>query len=414
MQASTRSSGPVSRYPSPSRAQASTRRHNLPETHRHHRLHGGKRRRRRRERRHMTMRQGHSVRPESTSSGATGRPRHAPHWPPGPDQPDRPVATPPTGWNYLEGLHPSELVAPRKIPPGRGWRRLIYNATGGLVNLGQSPDELQEAHLEARIRTLLRGQYKIGVLGKGGVGKTTVAACVGSIFAELRQDDRVVAIDADTAFGKLGARVDPHAVGSYWDLAADEHLDTFADVRSRVGNNDAGLFLLAGERSTARRHVLDPAIYREATSRLDRHFTITIVDCGATLDSPVTQEVLRDLDALIVVSSPWVDGASAAGQILEWLNNRGLSDLLQRTVVVLDDSDGHADKRTRTILAQQFASHGLVVIEVPFDPHLRPGGVIDVTHEMSPKTRRRLYEIAAAIADHFASTTHAPREQRFR
>jgi hypothetical protein len=51
------------------------------------------------------------------------------------------------------------------------------------------------------------------------IGKTIVAACVGSIFAQLRQDDRVVAIDADTAFGKLGARVDPHATGSYWDLA---------------------------------------------------------------------------------------------------------------------------------------------------------------------------------------------------
>jgi hypothetical protein len=25
-----------------------------------------------------------------------------------------------------------------------------------------------------------------------------------------------VAIDADTAFGRLGARVDPHATGSYW------------------------------------------------------------------------------------------------------------------------------------------------------------------------------------------------------
>ena len=135
------------------------------------------------------------------------------------------------------------------------------------------------------------------------------------------------------------------------------------------------------EASTARRHVLDPAIYREATSRLD--FTITIVDCGSTLDSRVTQEVLRDLDALIVVSSPWVDGASAAGQILEWLANRGLTNLLQRTVVVLNESDGHADKRTRTVLTQQFANHGLVVIEVPFDPHLRPGGAIDVTHQMS-------------------------------
>jgi len=109
--------------------------------------------------------------------------------------------------------------------------------------------------------------------------------------------------------------------------------------------------------------------------------------------------MVRDLDALIVVSSPWVDGASAAGQTLEWLANHGMAELIHRTVVVLNDSDGHADRRTRTILAQHFADHGRVVIEVPFDPHLRPGGVIGVTNEMSPKTRRRFYEIAAAIAE---------------
>jgi hypothetical protein len=101
--------------------------------------------------------------------------------------------------------------------------------------------------------------------------------------------------------------------------------------------------------------------------------------------------MVRDLDALIVVSSPWVDGASAAGQTLEWLANHGMAELIHPTVVVLNDSDGH----------------GRVVIEVPFDPHLRPGGVIGVTNEMSPKTRRRFYEIAAAVAEHFSST--APR-----
>jgi MinD-like ATPase involved in chromosome partitioning or flagellar assembly len=105
-----------------------------------------------------------------------------------------------------------------------------------------------------------------------------------------------------------------------------------------------------------RRRVLDPAIYREAASRLDRHFSISIVDCGSTLDSPVTQEALRDIDALIVASSPWVDGASAAAQIMEWLANHGLTALLHRTVVVLNDSDGHADRRTRTMLAHQFAA----------------------------------------------------------
>jgi hypothetical protein len=44
--------------------------------------------------------------------------------------------------------------------------------------------------------------------------QTTVAACVGSIFAQVRHDDRVVAIDADTAFGRLGARVDLYTTGS--------------------------------------------------------------------------------------------------------------------------------------------------------------------------------------------------------
>jgi MinD-like ATPase involved in chromosome partitioning or flagellar assembly len=277
----------------------------------------------------------------------------------------------------------------------------VYRATFGLINPGQSPEERRQAELEAKIKGALRGHYKIGVMGKGGVGKTTVSASVGSVLAEFRQDDRVVAIDADTAFGKLGSRIDPKAMGSYWELAADQHLETFADVRDRVGNNAAGLFVLAGESTPARRRVLDPAIYREATSRLDRHFTISIIDCSSTMDAPVTQEVLRDLDALIVVSSPWVDGAAAAGQTMDWLANRGLTGLLQRTVVVLNDSDGHADKRTRSILAQQFTGHGQTVVEVPFDGRLRPGGVIDSTSGMSPQTRLRFVEIAAALAEHF-------------
>ncbi|BBZ31083.1 hypothetical protein MMAD_53780 [Mycolicibacterium madagascariense] len=320
-------------------------------------------------------------------------------WPP--QQGQDPRATPQPPGSYAERIRADQLVPSRRVIPGRGWRRTVYKMTFGLINLGQSPDELRQAELEARIRVALRGHYKVGVMGKGGVGKTTVSASIGSVFAELRQEDRVVAIDADTAFGKLGSRVDPKAVGSYWELAGDQHLETFADVRNRVGNNSAGLFVLAGEASPARRRVLDPAIYREALSRLDRYFSITIVDCSSTMDTPVTQEVLRDLDALVIVSSPWVDGAAAAGQTMDWLANRGLTNLLRRTVVVLNDSDGHADKRTRTILAQQFAGQGQVVVEVPFDPHLRPGGVIDGTAEMSAPTRRKFVEIAAALAEHF-------------
>lgn len=323
-----------------------------------------------------------------------------------------PAPAGPANWSYVDSIRPNELVPSRKIPPGKGWRKVLFKSTFGLLNFGQSPDERRLAELEAKIRSLLRGRYKIGVLGKGGVGKTTIAAGVGSIFAELRQDDRVVAIDADTAFGKLGLRVDPNAKGSYWELAADQDLRTFADVRSRVGNNTAGLFVLAGESATARRRVLDPTIYREATGRLDNHFTLSIIDCGSTMDSPVTREVLRDLDALIVVSSMWVDGASAAAQTMELLANTGHTGLLHRTVVVLNDGDGHADKRTREVLHEQFSQRGQRVVEVPFDRHLRPGGVIDVQNEVDKVTRRRFIEIAAAIAEHFPTTSDSPRGRR--
>lgn len=336
-----------------------------------------------------------------------GQPYPPPSWPAHP--PGR-VPTPPPA-SYADRIPVHDLVPVQRVPPGRGWRRWLFQASFGLINLGPSPDELRQAELEDRIRGVLRGHYKIGVLGKGGVGKTTVSASVGSVFAELRQDDRVVAIDADTAFGKLGSRVDPRAVGSYWELASDQHLETFADIRSRVGNNAAGLFVLAGEGSPARRRVLDPAIYREATARLDRYFSISIVDCSSTMDSPVTQEVLRDLDALIVVSSPWVDGAAAAGQTMDWLANRGLTSLLQRTVIVLNDSDGHADKRTRGILAQQFSGQGQTVVEVPFDGQLRPGGVIAGTRVMSAQTRRKFLEIAAALAAHFPAGDDRNRER---
>lgn len=352
--------------------------------------------------------------PRPAAAPGQGQPRPGgpagPPWPATYGPEGRATAPPPTG-SYADRIRVDDLMPARRIPPARGWRYLVYRATFGMINPGQSPDEIRQAELESKIKGALRGHYKIGVMGKGGVGKTTVSASVGSVFAELRQDDRVVAIDADTAFGKLGSRVDPKAPGSYWELASDQHLDTFADVRNRVGNNAAGLFVLAGEATPARRRVLDPAIYREATSRLDRHFTISIIDCSSTMDAPVTQEVLRDLDALVVVSSPWVDGAAAAGQTMDWLANRGLTGLLQRTVVVLNDSDGHADKRTRSILAQQFTGQGQVVIEVPFDGHLRPGGVIDSTSQMSLPTRRRFLEIASALAEHFPSTDDRARER---
>ena len=54
---------------------------------------------------------------------------------------------PPAG-SYADRIIRDELVPARKTPPSRGWRLALFKLTGGLVNLGQSPDELRQAELE--------------------------------------------------------------------------------------------------------------------------------------------------------------------------------------------------------------------------------------------------------------------------
>ena len=188
-------------------------------------------------------------------------------------------------------------------------------------------------------------------MGKGGVGKTTVAASVGSVFAELRQDDRVVAIDADTAFGKLGSRIDPKAAGFVLGAGgrpAPRHVRRRAQPRGQQLRRACSCW--PAKSSTARRRVLDPAIYREATARLDRHFTISIVDCGSTMDSaghPGGAARPRRVDRGVLA----VGGRRVGGRPDDGVAGQPrLTGLLHRTVVVLNDSDGHADKRTRSIL----------------------------------------------------------------
>ena len=135
-----------------------------------------------------------------------------------------------------------------------------------------------------------------------------------------------MAIDADTAFGRLSSRIDPRVDGLV--LGIDRRQEPA--VLRRCGRPRRPQFRrpARARRRTGGRARAGCSIPRSTgkpRSRLDRHFTISVIDCGSTMDSPVTQEVLRDLDALIVVSSPWADGASAAARTMEWLADHGLS-----------------------------------------------------------------------------------------
>jgi MinD-like ATPase involved in chromosome partitioning or flagellar assembly len=89
-----------------------------------------------------------------------------------------------------------------------------------------------------------------------------------------------------------------------------------------------------------------------------------------------------------------------------------LTKLPLRTVIVLNDSDGHSDKRARSTLAQQFIGRGQTAVDVPFDPHLRPGGIVDVQSELGRPTRRKFLQITAVIAGFFAARPDTPPDRR--
>jgi MinD-like ATPase involved in chromosome partitioning or flagellar assembly len=314
--------------------------------------------------------------------------------------------------SLVERLSPEVLAPPPKPQPTRGWRRVVLKMTGGLINPGLSTAEETHFNQVNTIVARLSGDcYRIGVLvGKGGTGKTTVATIAASIFAEYRSDDRVVAVDADPAFGKIANRIAPSLSQTYWELLSDEdngRLRRWTDVKASLGSNPhTGLWLLRGEHRSKGRRVINREVYKRAMGILDRYMTIAVIDCGPVLEHPLMEAVLPTLDAVIVVGALEQGAGEAAAQTLAWLEDHGYHRLLKNGVVVLNDPRGRANKRTRKVMLRDFTTHiDAATVLLPYDRHLSDGVVIDTKKGLSARTRKAGIEITAHLARGFAATT---------
>ena len=300
-----------------------------------------------------------------------------------------------------ETLRISDMVAPRKIAPGSGWRRLVHTASFKTVNPGESPAERHYRELRDRIRRHIRKQYVIAfVSGKGGVGKTTMTACIGGIMRECRPDN-VVAIDAAPGFGTLAGRIDESPPGDYAAVLDDPDVHGYADIREHLGQNAVGLDVLAGNRASDQARPLLPAMFAGVLSRLRRTHNIILVDTSDDIEHPVMKAVLDSCDTLVFVSGLTADTSLPVTRAIDLLRSMGYHELVSRSLVILNDSRNSYDKDTKAYLAERFSSSGAEVEFMPFDPHLANGGIIDTTDEIHKQTRLRLFEITAAIADKY-------------
>ncbi|WP_207840215.1 MinD/ParA family ATP-binding protein [Williamsia soli] len=332
---------------------------------------------------------------------------------PGPPQPGlqqpgygQPPQSPPYGNGGYGPASLDEVALLRKArrAPASGWRRTVHKLSAGTINPGESPDDLVYKQLLERVNQPVRGDYRIAVLSlKGGVGKTTTTVGLGSTFASLR-GDRVIAVDANPDLGTLAQRIPQQTRSTVRDLLSDESIYRYSDVRAHTSQAPSRLEILASERDPAVAEAFSETDYRGVMTVLQRFYNIIITDCGTGLSHSAMNGVLDMANALILVTSPAIDGARSAGATLDWLQAHGFGHLVSSAVVVLSSSRPGASSIDTDQLSAHFLTRCRAVQQIPFDDHLAEGAEVDLDL-LGRATRRALVEMAATVADDFPSTT---------
>nr|WP_227590435.1 MinD/ParA family protein [Corynebacterium glyciniphilum] len=286
-----------------------------------------------------------------------------------------------------------------------GWRRLVHRVSGGRVNPGESTGQAAEREVLERIRTPLRGDYRIAVLSlKGGVGKTTTTVALGGTFASLR-GDRVIAVDANPDLGTLARRVvddSSAAAPTVRDLLELPDASRYPQVRSCTSQAQSRLEVIGSDRDPAVSEAFSESDYRRAVDILQHHYNIILTDCGTGLMHSAMTGVLDLAHMLVLVTSPALDGARSAEATLDWLDHHGHGDLVANAVVVVSGAHPGQAAVDPEVLVSHFSARTRAVRGVPFDRHLSEGGVVDLDR-LAPATFRAYRELAATVAEDFAS-----------
>ncbi len=156
---------------------------------------------------------------------------------------------------------------------------------------------------------------------KGGVGKSTVSALLGSLLAFLRRD-RVVAVETNPDWGSLGRRLVPDHLIFIDDLLAGPLADgqlSPTNLDAQLGRGPDGLMVAPAPTDPRRAQRLDEAAYRTLFARLSELVGALVLDCGTGLEDPPARAALACADQLVLVCDDQPDTASIVTEAARWL-----------------------------------------------------------------------------------------------
>jgi MinD-like ATPase involved in chromosome partitioning or flagellar assembly len=348
---------------------------------------------------------------QATAYGSdTGHPAPAGYGTVAPDQEAAAEGAEPPGWQAesAESLTADLLLRGRHAAPPSGWRRALYQVSGGLVRAPQSAADRRRKDLVLRARTpVAGGHHRVAVLSlKGGVGKTTTTVGLGATLASLR-GDRIIAVDANPDRGTLSDKLRLETAATVRDLLNEEdQIQRYADVRAYTTQSPSGLEVLASDRDPTVSVAFSDRDYADVARVLEHYYSVSITDCGTGLLHSAMAGVLRLADQIVLVSSPSVDGARSASATLDWLAAHHYGDLVRGAVVVLSAIRPRSKSAVDLArLEQHFAARCRAVVRIPYDAHLEEGAEVDLTR-LSRATADAYLVLAAEVGDGFSWPRH--------
>jgi putative peptide zinc metalloprotease protein len=300
-----------------------------------------------------------------------------------------------------EAFSDEHMLAPSRPAPSVGWRKSVLRASGGKVNLGPGPIELEQEDLRRRLRTPLTGSRRVVVMSrKGGVGKTTMTLALGSTFA-VERGDRVVAVDANPDAGNLAHRVGPPCDRSITDVLRDlDEIGSYSQLRSYTSQAAVSrLEVLASDDDPHIEMALDRTDYHRLIGLLDRFYNLILLDTGTGILESANQGLMAEADQLVLVVGPGLDGGRAAALTLDWMEAHDLQRLVDSAIVVINGVRSGAKAPTEA-MRRHFEKRCAAVVMVPWDPALVAGARTDLD-ALRRRTRDSLIATAAAVADNF-------------
>ncbi|MFF1459727.1 MinD/ParA family protein [Streptomyces sp. NPDC058330] len=228
---------------------------------------------------------------------------------------------------------------------------------------------------------------------RGGAGKSTVAALLGTAYAHYRQDP-VLLVEADPALGSLPLRLGAQSLrwttGDIADIVEPQM--SLLDITGYLVQLPENAWLLPGSQGQIGA-MLDTRAYERVMVSLRRYFGVTVVDCE-TLPAEVARVALTASQARVLAAPATLDGLTSTYNVLQWM--RGLPRyVIEGTVVVLTEQVPRPGVDL-TEAARKLSTTGAAVHLLPYDGHLAAGGTIR-TELLAHPTRRAATRLAAEV-----------------